>query len=81
MIINTYDDNKNDDNQYDDNKYGLMASFWMASSSIGGLTAKSWMASLSSEFDDFAYTDLQSIITKSADCFDFVQMQIFHWIW
>ena len=56
MIINTYGDNKNDDNQYDDNKYGLMASFWMASSSIGGLAATSWMASLSSEFDDFALT-------------------------
>ena len=32
----------------------LMASFWMVSSSIGGLAATSWMASLSSEFDDFA---------------------------
>ena len=55
---NKHDDNKYGDNQYDDNKYGLMASFWMASSSIGGLAATSWMASLSSEFDDFASTQI-----------------------
>ena len=44
-----------------------MASFWMALSSIGGLAATSWMASLSSEFDDFAFSDspsFQSITTK-----------------
>ena len=53
---NKYDDNEYDDNRYDDNKHGLLASFWMASSSIGGLAARSWMTSLSSEFDDFAST-------------------------
>ena len=89
---NKHDDNKYGDNQYDDNKYGLMASFWMASWPHSGWPRPALVASLPHPGWSHYHLSLMilpqyrsSVILnlfrvsqqKSADCFDFVQMQIF----
>ena len=57
---NKHDDNKYGDNQYDDNKYGLMTS-WPHS----GWSRPALVASLLSEFDDFASTQKLEYHNKS----------------